>query len=130
MKYLARFLWLLLCVFSTNTALAQGECDQYTTSYDKTYCLAKLFVESDKELNSVYKELRATVKAPLKQQLTETQRAWIKYRDDECQPRAGTINVDCNYTVNRKRTDYLRDRARECKTGTCRPDMIATRSWE
>ena len=35
-------------------ASAQGECDKYRTSYDKTYCFAKLFLESDKELNAAY----------------------------------------------------------------------------
>lgn len=44
----------------------------------------------------------------------------MKYRDNVCQPESGTINVDCNYRVNRERTEYLRDRLRECKAGTCR----------
>ena len=41
----------------------------------------------------------------------------MKYRDNVCQPESGTINVDCNYRVNRERTEYLRDRLRECKAG-------------
>jgi len=40
-----------------HNAMADGECDKYTTSYDHTYCFSKLFVESDKELNTVYKDL-------------------------------------------------------------------------
>ena len=40
-----------------SSAHAAGECDKYTTSYDRTYCLAKLFIESDKELNEIYKAL-------------------------------------------------------------------------
>lgn len=111
------------------TAHAAGECDKYTTSYDRTYCYVKLFTESDKELNDVYKQLRDQIKDPLRKQLTETQRAWMRYRDATCQSEPGTINVDCNYDVNRQRSDYLRDRVRECKAGTCRPDMIAAQSW-
>lgn len=111
-------------------AWAAGECDKYRTSYDKTYCFSKLFVESDTELNTVYKELRDKIgEGAARQHLTETQRAWIKYRDGACQPEAGTIDVDCNYEVNRLRTDYLRDRLRECKAGTCRDDMIGAKSW-
>lgn len=110
-------------------AWAQGECDKYTTPYDRTYCFSKLFVESDKELNEVYKALREQLKGDVRQGLTQVQRDWIRHRDGACQPEAGTINVDCNYRVNRDRTEYLRDRLRECKAGTCRPEMITRPSW-
>lgn len=114
----------------SQAAFALGECDKYTTSYDGTYCMSKLFVESDKELNVVYKELHADLKGPVQKSLTSVQRDWIKYRDRACQPESGTIDVGCNYEVNRKRTEYLRDRLRECKAGTCRDDLIGTKSWQ
>ena len=112
------------------TALADGECDKYTTNYDRTYCFVKLFIESDNELNAVYKDLRKVIKAPVRDKLTLVQREWIKYRDVACQPQPGTIAVDCNYKLNRDRTEYLRDRLRECRAGTCREDKIAQKSWE
>ena len=112
-----------------SSAHAAGECDKYTTPYDQTYCFAKLFVESDKELNEVYKALGKQINASVRDDLKIVQREWMKYRDSTCQPQSGTINVDCNYRVNRERTEYLRDRLRECKAGTCRPDMIAQQSW-
>lgn len=114
----------------TQSVLAAGECDNYRTSYDRTYCYVKLFTESDNELNQVYKSLRDVLKDEQRKSLIETQRAWMKYRDQSCEAQTGTINVDCNYDVNRKRTDYLRDRLRECRAGTCRNDMIASPSWE
>ncbi|MFQ6312022.1 lysozyme inhibitor LprI family protein [Lysobacter capsici] len=114
-----------LASFAAN---AQGECDKYRTSYDKTYCFAKLFLESDKELNTAYKDLRAVAKEAANQKLKATQLDWIKYRDATCES-SGSINVDCNYRVNRERTEYLRDRARECKAGTCRDEMIGKKSW-
>lgn len=117
-------------LMSSNPAFAIGECDKYKTAYDKTYCMAKLFLESDKELNVVYKDLKNTLKPDMKRMLTETQREWISYRDGVCQNQPGTINVDCNYSVNRERAEYLRDRLRECKTGNCRSDMIIKRSWQ
>ena len=112
-----------------SSAHAAGECDKYTTPYDQTYCFAKLFVESDKELNEVYKALGKQINASVRDDLKIVQREWMKYRDSTCQPQSGTINVDCNYRLNRERTEYLRDRLRECKAGTCRPDMIAQQSW-
>lgn len=113
---------------AASSAFAQDECNKYNTSYDQTYCFAKLFLDSDKELNTVYGELRSQLKDPVRKQLTEVQRDWIKYRNGKCE-RNGAINVDCNYQVNRERAEYLRDRSRECKAGTCREDKIVQKSW-
>ena len=112
----------------SSAAYAQSECDKYKTSYDKTYCFAKLFLESDKELNTVYGELQKQLTDPVRKQLTGVQRDWIKHRDAKCES-AGSIDVDCNYRVNRDRAEYLRDRARECKAGSCRNEMIGEKSW-
>jgi uncharacterized protein YecT (DUF1311 family) len=109
-------------------ARAEGECDRYKTAYDKTYCFSKLFVESDKELNEVYGKLAGAIKPEVKAELRKTQLAWIQHRDATCS-QAGTINVDCNYRVNRERAEYLRDRLRECTAGNCRDDAIAKPSW-
>lgn len=113
----------------SQAALADGECDKYTTSYDQTYCMAKIFVESDKDLNTIYKDLQAVIDADSKKSLTLVQRKWIKYRDNSCESK-GTIDVDCNYKVNRDRAQYLTDRLRECRGGTCRKDMIGQESWK
>lgn len=126
----SRLIALTTILLFTSNVYAIPECDKYTTSYDKTFCYSKLFVESDKELNVVYKELRALLKPNIKQALTLTQRDWMSYRDNTCQPVQGRIDVDCNYQVNRDRTYYLQDRLRECKAGTCRNDMISSSSWE
>lgn len=123
----------LLCagaVFAAFSAptLAANECDRYTTDYDHTYCMAKLSAASDTELNNVYKDLRKVIDAKTKKQLVGVQKDWIAHRDNICSE-AGTINVDCNYRVTKERTEYLRDRVRECRTGTCRPDAILEQSW-
>lgn len=104
-------------------------CDRYNTSYDRTYCLSKLFVESDKELNEVYKELRQKLDGGTREKLKQTQLSWIQYRNNRCETQPGTINVDCNYEVNKTRTEYLRDRLRECKTGACDKNAIVRPSW-
>lgn len=111
------------------SAHASGECDRYKSAYDRTYCLSKLFLESDKELNQTYGDLRKAIKPDTAKQLKDTEASWIEYRDASCSYR-GTINVDCNYRVNRERTEYLRDRLRECKTGNCRDAEIAKPSWD
>ena len=55
MKSLLKTFFIVISMFSS-AAYAQSECDKYKTSYDKTYCFAKLFLESDKELNTIYGE--------------------------------------------------------------------------
>lgn len=113
--------------FAKYTSITEA-CDHYNTSYDKTYCFAKLFMESDKELNTVYKSLKNTVKGSTKKELTQVQRNWIKYRDQSCEY-TGSIDVNCNYRVNKERTEFLQDRLRECKTGNCRSELITRESW-
>lgn len=53
---------LALCLLLPTVAMADDACDHFKTSYDRTYCTAKLFVESDNELNTVYKELKSQLK--------------------------------------------------------------------
>lgn len=110
-----------------NTIMADN-CQNPQTSYDRTYCAAKLFLESDKELNSVYKELKGMLKPEVQKQLVQVQREWITYRDSKCENN-GTIDVSCNHEVNVARIDYLRERLRECKAGQPRPDLIVKTSW-
>lgn len=118
----------LTILFVAPSAVATEACEKFTTSYDRTYCMAKLFVESDNELNQVYKELKTYLKGDISKALTTTQRSWIKYRDNLCES-DGNIAVDCNYEVNHSRSEYLRDRLRECKTGNCQADLIRRESW-
>ena len=121
------FLAISITIGSSAT-FADGECEKYRTSYDQTFCMSKIFIESDKELNSVYINLRTSLKESTKQQLKDTQLQWIKYRDVSCESN-GSIDVSCNYQVNHSRSEYLRDRLRECKAGTCRDNMIIKKSW-
>lgn len=117
-----------LALFVPAIAMANDPCAHFKTSYDQTYCTAKLFLESDNELNEVYKELKAQLSPEVAKGLTQTQRDWIRHRDMACENK-GNINVDCNFRVNRERTEYLRDRLRECKTGNCQINAITKQSW-
>ena len=128
MKFFALAVTAASLFFASLSAQADESCDKFKTSYDRTYCVAKLFLESDKELNAAYTELRKPLKDSVKQQLTETQRDWIKHRDAACE-QSGAINVGCNFKINKERTDYLRDRVRECKAGNCQDQAIAKKSW-
>lgn len=105
------------------------QCEKYKTSYDQTYCVAKLFLASDDELNAVYKKLKGKTQGEVQKSLVHVQRDWIKYRNNACESQ-GTIDVACNYRVNRERTTALRDRLRECETGSCNDALIGKPSWQ
>jgi uncharacterized protein YecT (DUF1311 family) len=119
---------LVVLLASRAASAVEDGCQSPKTTYDRTYCTAKLFVESDNELNAVYKELKKSLGNDAQKKLTAVQREWITHRDGRCEA-GGTINVQCNYDVNRARVEFLRDRLRECKTGHCRDDLVGQKSW-
>ena len=122
-------LFAAIVLMAASVVWGQDPCARCRTSYDRTYCKSKLFVDSDRELNDVYKKLGKQLSEPTRRQLVETQRGWIRYRDQRCETAPGTINVDCNYRVNVQRINYLRDRLRECTAGSCNRDAIVRPSW-
>lgn len=113
-------------LLSTPTAFAAtyDACKNPTTPYDQTYCTAKLFLQSDTELNQTYTDLmKLVVDKDTKESLIKAQRSWIQYRNTNCSE-GGTIDVQCNFDVNKARTVFLQDRVRECKIGHCDDKMI------
>jgi len=121
---------ILAASFLTLNAVADEGCKNPKTPYDQTYCTAKLFLESDNELNESFKELKGHLKKKeASQQLIKVQRKWIEFRNQNCS-QAGSINVACNFEVNKNRTDFFRNRARECKVGHCREDLMFTETFK
>lgn len=105
------------------TPTLADSCTNPQSPYDKTYCISKLFLASDKELNESYAALKNILNKEQKNKLTQAQRSWIKFRHDTCSNN-GTTNVACNIAVNKSRTDFLRERIEECKKEHCRNDVI------
>ena len=104
-------------------------CEKPAAGYDTTYCMAKLFVESDNELNDAYKNLSVLLNPEQKKKLIGAQRSWIKFRNAKCSD-GGTIMVDCNYDVNKNRTKFLLDRVTECKIGSCKNDLLGSENFD
>lgn len=116
-------------MFATAAHAIETQCDKYSGTYDRTYCLSKLFVDSDAELNVVYKELRDLLNDSGKKALKNAEVKWLKYRTDRCETSPGTIDVRCSYEVNVDRTNYLRERARECRSSKCDNNAVGRQSW-
>jgi uncharacterized protein YecT (DUF1311 family) len=118
-----------IAVLAVPSVFALDSCANPQTSYDRTYCTAKLFIQADTEMGNVYVDFKKSLNPDQKQKLTQAQRDWIVFRDRACE-KAGMINVTCNYQVLRERMQFLSDRYRECKTGHCREDLMYQENWQ
>ncbi|CAI8798997.1 LprI domain-containing protein [Pseudomonas donghuensis] len=86
------FLLLGLLVCGSSIAQAQDEYSPAYTACMKTAestlamnnCNGAEIKRQDSRLNSAYKKAMAALEGPQQTQLREAQRAWIKYRDANC----------------------------------------------
>ena len=68
--------------------LAQAdECDSATTRSDMNQCAGRQFQAADKQLNNLYQQinLRLNDQPQAKKLLVSAQRAWVAFRDAECE---------------------------------------------
>ncbi|MGO4198175.1 lysozyme inhibitor LprI family protein [Rhizobium sp. YAF28] len=106
------------------------DCDNAQTQSDMTSCAQARYEEADKALNAQYKQTRAAMVAIDKdldgdmkgaeQALLKAQRAWISYRDAQCenygfQARGGTMEpmlvAGCLADLTDLRTKELKELA-------------------
>jgi uncharacterized protein YecT (DUF1311 family) len=81
-------------IFATpNFVLAEQNCGDLTTQTDMNICAGKAYAKSDAELNTLYKQIQARLKddADTKKLLVSAQKAWIGYRDAECNFSSSTV---------------------------------------
>jgi len=73
-------------------AITQGEMNQ---------CAAQQYKAADKELNDLYKQITARLKddSKAKQLLVKAQRAWIDFRDAECEFSASGVEGGSVYPL-------------------------------
>ena len=110
MKYLT-ILPMVIFVFGVS-AFAQSQQEMNETA-------DKAFKKADATLNTVYKQLQAKLDEVGKKKLQEAQRAWIKFRDAECESRADEfrggsimpmIYAGCAERLTKARTAELKER--------------------
>ena len=114
-KYLA----LLLATLSFN---AFADCDHVRNDFDDLYCLNKVYIQTDKDLNESYGKLAKLLDADGKSKLKSGQLAWIKDRNDQCSyknERGFFVNLDCATSTTRERLQFLQERTRECQSAGC-----------
>ncbi len=123
-KLIILFLYLFLNVIQ----LSADNCENPKNDFDGLYCLNKLYVVADKDLNDSYKKLVGKLDASMKNSLKISQRKWIESRNNECSwkdERGFYVNMQCatNKTVERK--NFLDERIRECSASGCQAGKLS-----
>jgi len=71
-------------IVATGT-VAKAQCDQAKSTLQINECLAKELKKADAELNRVYRLALKDLQADDAALLRKSQRAWIAYRDAQCE---------------------------------------------
>lgn len=95
----------------------QPDCTAPATTADMVVCADQAYQAADGDLNHVWRTMRDHLTKDEKSLLLTAQRAWLKYRDANCDfaasPFAGgtiqpVIRLACLETMTRARTEELR----------------------
>lgn len=109
---------LLFCLVPAHA----DNCDKPKDDFDGLYCLNKVYIQADKDLNDVYQKLRAKLDTEGRDLLKTRQLSWIEDRNRQCSYRNDKgffVNLKCatNSTIGQVR--LLEDRYRECISAGC-----------
>ena len=102
-------------------------CDKPVNDFDGLYCLTKVYLEADKELNNSYAKLTKRLNTSQKSKLKRGQLAWIRERNDQCSYNNNEgffVNMGCATRTTTERVNFLNDRVRECAAGSCRDSRL------
>ena len=120
-------LMLAILVCAAGAAQANSACDKPKNDFDDMYCLNKVYMEADKELNDTYSKLNSQLDAAGKARLKAGQLSWIKQRNGQCsKPETDAFYVDLQCAANTtiKRSQFLQDRVRECASAGCQNSKL------
>lgn len=124
MRPTAKKNWLFgmsISLFISCVANANNNCNFSSPPnnyYDRSYCLAKLFVASDNQLNDTYQQLRKRLSDGQKDRLNLGQRIWLDYRSSQCLT-DNKFDLECNLEINNARITYLQSLIKKCDAGHC-----------
>jgi uncharacterized protein YecT (DUF1311 family) len=116
-----------LLLLSPLVVWANSNCDKPRNDFDGLYCLNKVYIEADKELNEKYGKLRPMLDETGKKILRDSQLRWMKQRDRECSRREDTrffVNLECAANTTIERAEFLQSRIRECSSAGCQNSKL------
>ena len=112
----------LLLITLSSSVFARSNCDRPRDDFDDLYCLNKVYLQADKDLNEAYSKLSKKLNSEGDALLKQGQLAWIKSRNDDCSykdNRGFFVNIACATKTTIERTQFLTDRYRECVSSGC-----------
>ncbi len=107
---------------------ANADCSTSKNDFEDVYCAAKNFIDADNDLNAAYKALVGKLSTDEKSTLKKGEAVWMKSRNSNCGKTDSDgyyVDLSCAVDQTRNRTQFLRDRTAECKTGTCDDGKLA-----
>lgn len=97
-------------------------CDHPKNDFDGLYCLNKIWIEADHNLNQSFQKLHGKLDADGKVALKKGQLGWIESRNSTCSKTDSSgffVNLKCATDMTIDRTKFLEDRYRECVSAGC-----------
>lgn len=121
------FLGVLLSLLFVPAAFAKSACDNPKDDFDNLYCLNKVYIQADRDLNKTYARLVKRLDKEGKALLKESQTAWIKERNNTCSRTDADgffINLGCAKRLTVERIQFLENRIRECVSTGCQNSKL------
>ncbi len=118
---------LLLILLLISFPVISDNCEKPKNDFDGLYCLNKIYVTADKELNDSYKKLVSKLDPTMKTSLRDSQRKWMETRNAECSwkdERGFYVNMQCATDKTVERKNFLDDRFRECIAVGCQAGKL------
>jgi uncharacterized protein YecT (DUF1311 family) len=116
----------ILLAISCATA-ADSACDHPQNNFDGLYCMNKVYLQADKELNEAYGKLAKKLDAGAKKSLKTGQLKWMEDRNGSCSfsdEKGFYVNMQCATDKTVTRVQFLNDRLRECESTGCQTDKL------
>lgn len=102
---------------NNHQATADAVCGEANTQMEINKCFATAYERADKELNELYSNIMKKQDSADRDHLEAAQRAWIKYRDANCEAAVAlylggsiqpSVRAECLRRNTRARADELR----------------------
>ena len=113
---------MILILLTFLHGLSYAQCENPRDDFDNLYCLNKIYVQADKDLNTSYQTLKKVIDEEGKILLQKSQLRWIEQRNNQCSfMKDGMffVSLKCASDTTIERTNFLNDRYRECISSGC-----------
>ncbi len=103
----------LFSFFLCLNAAQAADCGHVQGDVEHRQCMANAFGVADKKLNATYAEMRRELDPGAREQLVKAQKAWLQFRDADCDFEAEAVRGGSAYQSEYIRCQLTRTRARE-----------------